>query len=174
MRQVVIPVTPLRCGSLAQAFDQVFGPRMIRKVHGESTRVSPFVHGRRTIQFCVDVGKVPLPIRTFFCGGSLRVTADQTVHKTDTKWDITNCVTMHFVGSELFRMKPAFWLDTESGHVYLGGTVRHDAVLPYPLNKIAEGFMARRSEHELRHFARCLTDEDVIAPQPEQTTVQTP
>lgn len=162
MRQLVLPQIRLRSKSLPHAFESVFGPRMLRRVHGTSLKVGPFENGVRTFQFRVDVADVPPPIRPFFSGDHLNVTTRQTLEKQDAKWLVKNKLKMHFVGAELFGMKPTFWIEETPEGLFLGGTVRHDAVLPPPLNSIAERFMMVNSEKELRHFGECLAEAGVL------------
>lgn len=168
MKQLIVPRTRLRGQrDMNSALRAVFGPDMLRRVHGASTKVGDFVDGKRSFKFAVSVDSVPPPIRKFFCGSELRVTTRQTLDQTTdpAKWTVTNKMKLHFVGSELFKLRPTFWLerDPDDGHVYLGGTVRHDAVLPPPLDGIAENFMMLNTRKELVHFATCLRDAGVLS-----------
>lgn len=161
----MLPRTRLRDQSdLHSALHAVFGPDMLRRVHGAGTRVGEFVGGKRAFKFVVAVDNVPAPIRRFFCGSSLRITTKQTLDQRDAaKWIVTNHMKLHFVGAEFFKLRPTFWLERDQdGGISLGGTVRHDAVLPPPLNGIAEGFMMLHSQKELQHFARCLYEAGVL------------
>lgn len=166
MKQLIVPRTRLRGQrDMDSALRAVFGPAMLRRVHGAGTRVGDFVDGKRSFKFTVAVDSVPAPIRKFFCGSELRVTTRQLLDQTDAaKWTVTNKMKLHFVGSELFKLRPTFWLerDPDDGNVYLGGTVRHDAVLPPPLDSIAENFMMLNTRKELVHFATCLRDAGVL------------
>ena len=167
MRVLVIPPVRIKRGSLDSAFDAVFGAAMLRRMHGADTQVGPFDKNQRRFSFRVAVPEIPPQIRRFFCGKDLKVTTRQHLSITSTKWEVTNRLKLHFVGSEFFKLRPVFWLehrpageDQEDG-VYLGGSVRHDAVLPPPLNGIAEAFMMASSEEELRRFGRCLAEAGV-------------
>lgn len=166
MRTLVLPGVRVNRSTLDAAFDAVFGIHMLRRVHGPSLTVGPFAHNNntRTFKFHVDVTtEVPAVLRRFFCGKHLAVTTRQHLGITSSKWTVTNSLTLHFVGSELFTMHPLFWLETrEDGGVYLGGTISHTARLPPPLNGIAEEFMKHHSEAELRRFGECLADAGVI------------
>lgn len=164
MRQLVLPPVRVKRASMDSAFDAVFGPAMLRRVHGPSTRVGDFKDGKRAFKFRVDVSDVPPPIRRFFCGKELGITTTQKLTMTDTRWDVTNRLKLHFVGAELFSLKPAFYLEATDGGIFLGGAVRHSAVLPPPLNGVAEAFMMANSERELRHFGACLAEAGVIDP----------
>lgn len=168
MKQLIVPRTRLRGQrDMASALHAVFGPAMLRRVHGAGTKAGDFVDGKRAFQFVVNVDSVPPPIRRFFCGSELRVTTRQTVDQTDpAKWTVINRLKLHFVGSEFFKLRPTFWLerDPDTGDVYLGGTVRHDAVLPPPLDGIAENFMMLNTRKELVHFAQCLRDAGLLSP----------
>lgn len=152
---------------LDAAMNAVFGPHMLRKVHGPSLKAGSFdAKGKRAFKFEIRVDAVPPPIRRFFCGSTLGVSTRQTLDKQPDKWTVTNRMKLHFVGAELFKLRPVFWLERDpEGGVSLGGRVRHDAVLPPPLNGIAENFMALNTHRELMHFARCLHEEGVIAPE---------
>lgn len=168
MKQLIVPRTRLRGQrDLNSALHAVFGPAMLRRMHGADTKVGDFADGKRAFRFVVGVDSVPPPIRRFFCGSQLRVTTRQTLDQTDpAKWTVTNKLKLHFVGSELFKLRPTFWLeqDPQTNDVYLGGVVRHDAVLPPPLDGIAENFMMLNTRKELVHFATCLRDAGVLSP----------
>lgn len=167
MKLVSLPPTPVQRPTLQSALDAVFGPAMLRRVHGPDTVATPFAGGAeatRTFCFHVDVGAVPWPLRRFLCGSRLRVTTEQTLRRQPRRWHVTNHLKMHFVGAELFRMHPEFWLDDDAaGRVTIGGSVAHHARLPPPLNAVAESFMAARSRRELLRFAQCLAAEGVIS-----------
>lgn len=171
MKTLMLPRTRLAgCTDLSGALHAVFGPHMLRKVHGPATKVGMFdERGRRTFKFRVKVEGVPPPIRRFFCGSELKITTRQQLDTADdNKWTVTNRMKLHFLGAEFFKLRPTFWLErdpAEPGAVFLGGTVRHDAVLPPPLNGIAENFMMLRSRVELMQFAKCLHDDGLLAPE---------
>jgi len=159
MKLLAVPALRLTATTLPDALDAVFGQDTLRRVHGPSvTGAFDFgPDGRRAFDFEVDVSAVPAPIRCFFCGPRLRVTTAQTLARPEPSacWRVSNSIRMHFVGSELFRIRPEFELTRhEDGRIVVAGTVRHDASLPPPLSGIAERFMAAHSERELRRFAR--------------------
>jgi hypothetical protein len=168
MRVLAVPSirlnTPPGPGALDAALAAVFGPDMLRTMHGPDTVVGGFVNGKRTFGFKISVGEVPRAIRRFFCGSQLRITTRQTVDASvPDKYTVTNRLKLHFVGAELFKLRPVFWLErAPDGAVHLGGRVRHDALLPPPLNGIAEGFMMLNSQKELLNFAGCLHDAGLI------------
>lgn len=166
MKQLDVPRLRLRCDTLDAAVEAVFGADTLRKVHGDGLRADPFVDGQRTFRFDVDVSAVPAPLRVFFSGSKLGVTTRQTLTKRDDHWRVTNQLKMHFVGAELFRIRPCFDLtrNAADGTVSIGGAVRHDASLPRPFSGIAERFMAGHSERELRRFAEVLTASGVAVP----------
>lgn len=157
MKQLVVPQVKLAVPDLEAALQAVFGPPMLRTVHGPATTAGPFDDkGKRAFKFWINVDRVPLPIRRFFCGTQLAVTTRQSLHRTPAKYTVTNRMKLHFVGAELFTLKPTFWLQQAEDGVSLGGCVRHSAILPPPLNGIAEDFMMLNSRRELLHFAACL------------------
>jgi hypothetical protein len=164
MKQVVVPRTRLAgLRDMDGALHAVFGPGMLRKMHGPGTRVGPFEHDKRVFKFKVSVDAVPLPIRRFFCGSELGVTTRQGLERGADKYTVTNRLKFHFVGAELFKLRPVFWLERErDGGISLGGIVGHTAVLPPPLNGIAENFMRLHTRRELLHFAKCLHEEGLV------------
>lgn len=169
MKQLILPRTRLAGQrDMDGALHAVFGPGMLRKMHGPSTKAGTFdAHNKRVFKFTVAVDSVPLPIRKFFCGSQLGVTTRQTLERSADKFTITNRMKLHFVGAEFFKLRPVFWLEREQdGGVSLGGLVRHDAVLPPPLNGIAENFMMLNTRRELLHFAKCLHEEGLLEAEP--------
>ena len=174
MRELVLPPVRLTGGAganLPAALHAVFGPETLRAVHGPSTRAGMFDKaGQRTVKFKIQVDNVPAPIRRFFCGSELDVTSKQTLEETRPgTWTVRNRVKLHFVGAEFFKLRPEFSLRRHNtpdggggGVVTLSGRVRHDAVLPPPLNGIAEGFMCLQSARELHTFAGVLQARGVV------------
>lgn len=152
------------------ALEAVFGVDVLRRVHGPSLRgEGPFdARGKRAFKFAVDVSAVPAPIRRFFCGKRMRITTRQTLaKKAPDDWTITNALKMHFLGAELFKIRPQFWLrEGTDGTVSLGGRVQHDARLPPPLCHIAEDFMALHTARELHRFAAHPREAGVLGPAP--------
>ena len=172
MKQLVLPEVRLAGPrDLESALSAVFGVDMLRAVHGPHTKVSgSFDDGgnKRTFKFRVKVDAVPPPIRRFFCGSELGITTRQSLDRAPARYTVTNKMKLHFVGAEFFKLRPVFWLHLDDAGVSLGGTVRHDAVLPPPLNGIAENFMMLNSRKELLHFARCLHERGLVAGEPPQ------
>lgn len=163
-REVVVQPVALSCASVDAALDAVFCADTLREVHGPGTRVGPWVDGARDVAFHVDVDRVPAPIRFLFCGRKMRVTARQRV--TASQPDVIRVgsqLVMHFVGSELFAIRPSFMLRGNDGRVTVSGSVRHDARLPWPLAGIAEGFMAAHSERQLLGFKAALRRRGLLA-----------
>jgi hypothetical protein len=157
MKVVAVPERPLGRVPLDSALRSVFGEAVLRRVHGPSLRFQPSpafdADGQRAFEFSVPVDRVPAAMRAFFCGDRLRVSTRQTLTAAPGRLHVTNALRLHFVGSELFRIRPEFWLRTDaSGSVALGGEVRHDALLPPPLKGLAEGFMCRHTRRELERF----------------------
>lgn len=142
-----------RCG-LAQAFEAVFGEATLREVHGASLRAGAWAaDGRRTLRFDVAVDGIPPEIRRFFCGRRMRVTTRQAVRRAADEWTVANSLKMHFLGAELFSIRPRFTLRACGPTVELSGTVEHRARLPPPLGALAEELMARHSRREVDRFA---------------------
>ena len=166
MKEVHVPATRLECRDMQGALDTVFGPAMLKRVHGPDTEVCDFDRdGNRTFKFSVDVCRVPWAIRHVFCGSHLRITTRQTLTKPSaTRWQVSNDTRMHFLGSELFKLKPVFSLVMDGSAVHVGGNVQHIAHIPPPFNRIAETFMAKHTERELRKFGACLQDDHSVRP----------
>jgi hypothetical protein len=148
-----------RCG-IDRAFAAVFGEATLRRVHGPSLRAEPWAGDRRTLRFDVEVSGIPAEIRRFFCGSRMRVRARQTLTKDQTAegavtWTVRSAMRMHFLGAELFSVKPVFRLVADAQGregVEFSGSVEHRARLPPPLKGLAEELMARHTEQELARY----------------------
>lgn len=158
-----------RGGDMAAAMERVFGPAALDKVHGPGRyEVTPWVNGSRHINVSVDVvGSIPPAARRFICGEVLRATIRQNARQSREGslrcTDITCAVRMHFVGAELFKVRPSFHLRTDDadpdGRVWLSARVEHHAVLPRPFNRILEDFMAAQSAAQLYALRSVITSE---------------
>lgn len=167
MKVFVLPDLCLGKVGMQAALDAAFGPAIMRKVHGPSLVMGDFdAKGKRPFTFKLDVTSVPPPIRRFFCSSELDISVRQTLNKlSPTDWQLSNKLRMHCVAAELFKIRPVFSLrEDRLGRVTLSARVRHDAVLPPPLNGIAEQFMMTNSQKELRHFAAELERAGVLEP----------
>lgn len=170
MRQLVIPSVRVKRSTMDGALNAVFGSRTLRRVHGTSLRFMTAVEevspgSRRKFGFRVDISDVPAPVRKFFSGDSMRVTTTQDVTApAPGRVEVANRIKLHFVGAELFKLRPTFVLEETPEGIFLGGRVRHDAVLPPPLNGIAEAFMMLNSEQELRRFGQALVEAGIVDP----------
>jgi hypothetical protein len=148
-------IEPLHIGkfSLDTVFENVFGNEMLRKIHGDNTQITDWDNkNKRTIKFSVNVDNIPMELKRFFCGSKLRVTSRQTRDIKPNRINVNNRIKMHMVLSELFHVKPQFYLEETANEIYFGGEIKHAAVLPPPLNAICEGFMMTRSRREIEVF----------------------
>jgi hypothetical protein len=158
MKEVIVP--PLRLGTddMWQGFERVFGSETLERMHGSSVRTSKWRDDKRKVRFTISVDHVPKEVRMFFCGNKLRITTEQhrQVNEAERRIVVTNRMRMHFLGAELFSVKPMFMLHCQGGDTYVSGSVRHHAVLPPPLDMVVESFMAQHSKKQLEHFASVL------------------
>lgn len=103
------------------------------------------------------MNNVPSEIKRFICGDTLKITNKQSrQYEGDTHIHVNNKLKMHFVGAEMFSVRPSFSLEHEGGQTYIRGKIEHRARLPIPLNNICEQFMSMRSQHEIDYFATVL------------------
>ena len=153
-------INPTFCGnykSLESAVDILMGPDTLRTIHQDLTmRIENWRDDdTRIYEFFVDIPEnIPKPIRNFFNEDRVRVTTKQKRQLFENEIVIDNRLKMHFVGAELFKIKPRFVFtrDARTGAVNLSGNVSHSAVLPPPFNVIAENFMTACSKRELERM----------------------
>ncbi len=158
MKLFVLPDLCLGQRSMQSALDAAFSPAMLARVHGPSLQLAGpggfDAAGRRNFRFSVDVTGVPPAIRGFIGGDRLDVSVRQTVDRRGpADWRVSNRLRLKCVGAELIKVRPAFVLrQGGDGRVVLSASVRHDAVLPPPLNGIAEEFMMLNTAREMQRF----------------------
>ena len=158
MKEVLLPKTCLGRIHLHDAFEFVFGEQTLKIIHGDTWRVNPWKdNNTRTLQFRIQMNNVPSEIKRFICGDTLKITNKQSrQYEGDTHIHVNNKLRMHFVGAEMFSVRPSFSLEHEGGQTYIRGKIEHRARLPIPLNNICEQFMSMRSQHEIDYFATVL------------------
>jgi hypothetical protein len=161
MRSLCLPIINFGTHTtLDTAFDIVFGEDTLRSLHGEDVKISQWdSRHRRTLKFTVNIDNVPAEIRRVFCGSKLRITAKQQMTKADDgrSCEVNVRMRMHFIGAELIRVKPRFTLKYDKNNrVCLEGRVDHSALLPPPVNMIAETFMSNSSRDELGRYANII------------------
>lgn len=133
-----------------EAFDVVFGRSTLEKIHGMGVKVTDWKNNQRKLQFSINIDNVPRELRRFVCGNKLRVASKQEMTRTSNEISVTNKVRMHFLGSELFKVKPRFSITSADENTsIMNGRVEHHALLPPPLNIIAEHFMSLHTQREL-------------------------
>lgn len=163
MKELHIEPILLRNISLNNAFDSVFCDETLKKIHGPETKISTWENDKRIIRFSINIEKLPKEIKKFFCGSKLRITSKQTRNiikdsKNNDMITINNRIKMHFIFADFFFIKPNFYLKNTNEGIYFGGIIEHSAVLPPPLNSIAEIFMKSQSEKEIREYKNIIQD----------------
>lgn len=148
--------------SLEDAFEAAFGHATLQHVHGPSLKLMPWKHAQRKVRFSMPVPhNIPKELARFVCGKHLRFTVSQTASRDDDdSIHIVNKVRMHFIGAELFRVQPSFVLkrNPDNQKYVVQGNVRVDAILPTPLNRIAEAFMLEHSTSEFDRWIAAIDD----------------
>ncbi len=159
MKELAVPRVQLGHVPLEHAFKRVFGRDTLQRVHGPSLRMTDWdrAAGTRKIQFAVEMGRIPKEVARFFCGERLRVTTNQTCTRPDANTIVvSNRMRLHFLGAEMFSVRPTFRLSRDDAGTFLTGIIEHHARLPPPLNSVVESFMVRSSRRELEKFAEVL------------------
>lgn len=152
MRLTVLqPTLVAGAATLADAMERVFGDAALRVIHGESlvhTQWAPAGPRRmeRTVRFDIDLKGMPDALKRFFRDERLRVDTRQRVYAQRVKegsLHIHNKIHMHFVGRELFIVRPRFRLvpAPDGRGVTLMGEVESHAMLPPPICNVVEAFM---------------------------------
>jgi len=159
MKESKIENIEIKSIDINNAFDNVFNQDTLYKLHGiEQIKISAWQNNQRIVKFRTKIDNIPLEVRRFFCGKELKVTNRQIItESTDTYINIRNKIRMHFLGAEIFHVKPYFYLQKIKDKIYFSARIENHAILPPPLNSIAENFMAAKSQKELESFAEALT-----------------
>lgn len=167
MKEVLIPDTLLRKNMpMPEAIQVAFGLPTLTIAHGPTLKVTSWRSDKRhetiqhrQIRYSMPVGQIPPAIRKFFCGEQLRITSRQHMDTQASTVNVHNKIRMHFLGAEMFHVKPSFQLrKADDGDIYLSGRVEHHAILPPPLCHIAESFMALNSERELKKYGDAMLE----------------
>lgn len=138
--------------SMQNGFEKMFGPETLFKVHGNDAKATPWNDNKRIVKFHVKMDDVPKELKRVMVRSRFQVTSKQEMETHETEINVRNSLKLHFIGAELFKIKPSFYLVEKEGHLFAGGNVEHHAILPPPLNKIAEAFMCRHSQKELELY----------------------
>ena len=167
MRTVVVDPVCLGKMSLPEAFAFAFDPDVSKRAYGSDTSVSDWNEGRRNVQ-CFLAVNLPNELKRFLRRDTVRISSCQTRIGGGVKDDdggtadriaVESMVRMHFWGARLFRTKPTVVLQTRGdGTVWLEGRSDNHAMLPPPLNGIAEACMARHSKENLERYQRCVLE----------------
>lgn len=154
MRAVEVPPRLIAPGrGIRDSFDVVFGAHALQTMHGDSVRYGEWNNDKRRVGFAVPVN-LPSEFKRFFCGDKLRITTHQERHwhPDGDRVDVKNRMRMHFVGAELFSVRPSFSLTQHPDGTHISCRVEHRARLPPPLNMLAEATMADHTRRELEKF----------------------
>jgi len=143
------------CGNsdiqLIDFFDNVFGEKTLRFVHGDTVKVQPWDDNKRTVKFALAVNAIPNELKKIFCGDSLRITSFQkrTLLNPEKEIILHQKIRMHFLFAELFSVRPTFTLKKTDTGIFFSSRIEHKARLPIPLNMISEEFMKKNSEQQV-------------------------
>jgi len=157
MKQIVID--PIHIGKypLDVVFEKVFGKKMLKKIHGESVESSDWdINNKRIIKFCVEFDEIPSELKDLLGNNKVNITSKQTRYIERNRVNVNNRITMNIMFSELFSIEPEFYIEATRDGVYFSGRIQHNAVLPPPLNRIAESFMMERSQKEIEMYKKAL------------------
>ena len=138
--------------TLKKAFDAMFNNDTLLIVHGPSLRTTEWHNNKRIVKFSINIDNVPKEIRRVFCGSKLKITTKQEMHESLKQLHIVNKIRLHFLGAEFIKIKPSFVLQESDGEIFISGNVEHHAILPPPLDKIAEHFMSIQTQRELDSY----------------------
>lgn len=153
-----------RTSSVEDTVEAAFDEDTMKAVHGDEVLVEPWKvetasTRHRTLHICSPFPSgFPDPLRPFAGGDSLAMTVQQDLTIEETPFvenvSVKNNVKMHIVGAELSRIEPQFRFtrNKRSGAVHGEAHVRVNAILPPPLDRIAEEFMVLKSENEIELY----------------------
>jgi hypothetical protein len=162
MRVSDVPATSIgRFDSMHDAFDHVFGQSTLTAVHGDTLKCSAWNLDRRRFSFVMGIADLPSCLSRFVAA---RKTMRMTVHQhrdfapCESVVTMRSKVKMHFLGAELFRIKPTFVLRQVPGECAyaISGRTEVNVLLPHPLKGIAESFLVNRSTEELKRYCDIL------------------
>lgn len=158
MRVVTLGPEFLGSISLDEGFERMFSSETLKKIHGADVKYSEWNNeGKRKVQFSIAVDNIPMEIRRFFCGKTLRITNNQIKEKpADNHYVVKNKMRMHFLGAEMFKIKPTFAVMKDESGTHALAHIEHHAILPPPLNMIAEHFMAAQTQREMEYYRSVL------------------
>ena len=158
----VTVATPVNLGpvTMAAAFERVFGLQTLRRMHGDSFEATAWAAQSRTVKFEIRFDAVPPEVRRFFCGDRLRVRLHQRATVQDGSVSVRDKMRMHFVGSELFIVRPRHRIEARPEGVFFTAEVENHAMLPPPLCNIVEAFMDASSRAQLERFSKILLEDD--------------
>lgn len=171
MKEVILPPERIGNKTLVESFELIFSEEVLGKLHGEKFKSSGWFLDKesgqlkRTVQFSMRVDSVPPEVRIFFCGSKLRVTTVQALTKFEDTWKVSNKMRMHFLGAELFVVKPEFDLHFIEGVAHITTRVEHHAVMPSPINHIVEAFMSSQTKRQMKEYMDILKTE-ISLPRP--------
>ena len=142
--------------TLPVAFEHAFGSSTLRRLHGDTFTASPWHKNLRSCSFELAMpAHVPSEIRRIFCGNRLRVSVRDRVTCDPKVISVRSKMRMHFVGSELFIVRPRYRLEpSPCGGVLLHAEVENHALLPPPLCGMVEAFMDASARAQLLRFSR--------------------
>jgi hypothetical protein len=154
------PIVLREATSFDDVLSRAFGKPVLDEVHGPTLRVTDWDgSGTRRVQFNMPIPPtIPRQMSRFICGRNLRFSVKQQLAAVDEAHvKLSNKVRMHFIGAEMFKVQPEFVMRKhEDGAFSVQAHVRVDAILPHPLNRVAEAFMLEHSASEFERWARAV------------------
>ena len=134
--------------SLEDTFDMVFNDTdTLDAVHGRGRySVTPWSGDARNISCEMEPCGIPDVVLKVIGNGKMAASVKQTARRETDKITVTNRVRPRVLGAEFVRIRPTFTLSAVPGGTSVRVSCDVCAILPCPLDGIAEDFMKKTSE----------------------------
>lgn len=146
---------------LRKAIDIVTSDKAYRHVKNGDFKMSPWTNNKRIVEYSIDVGEVPRPIRRFFNDSRLKVTCTESiVFQNEQRHEVEHNLKLHCFGSRFININPSYVLfhDDDLHETYLKSMVKVSTWIPPGIKHIVESFIIVQAEKDLLSFTKNVLD----------------
>lgn len=143
--------------STKAASEIAFSDKVLKKVHGEGSHITPWKDNHRNIKYKMNIPDAPSIMKRFLVGDHIDVNITQ-IMKTcnENRYDVESQVKLNCIGSRLIKIQPSFSIERNSttSETFFNAKVNVSVRAFPPINHIAENFMIIQAEQDILGYAK--------------------
>ena len=142
---------------LEEAFNIIFSPETLHRVHGDNISASPFINDKRTLQYKISILSMPTLLKPYLWEPYVNSTMEQKLERHKSYWNLYTSIQFHFPLGNLIAVTCKFIVFKKHGKTYFGGYIKHEISMPL-IRDIGEHYLMQHSKREVEMFEKTIRD----------------